>query len=47
VVAAAIAASLKELQPMLTIVLIYMSAFLVVVATVLVAMIKTVARPNR
>ncbi len=32
---------------MLTIVLIYMSGFLVVVATVLVAMIKTVARPNR
>ncbi|MDX6688529.1 MAG: hypothetical protein QOF86_4657 [Baekduia sp.] len=32
---------------MLTIVLIYMSGFLVVVASVLVAMIKTVARPNR
>ena len=32
---------------MMTLVLIYMSGFLVVVATVLVAMIKTVALPNR
>lgn len=47
VVAAAIAAYLKEEQPMMTIVLIYMSGFLVVVATVLVAMIKTLAHPNR
>jgi hypothetical protein len=46
-VAAAIAAYLQEEQTMLTIVLIYMSGFLVVVASVLVAMIKTVARPNR
>jgi hypothetical protein len=46
-VAAAIAAHLQEEQTMLTIVLIYMSGFLVVVASVLVAMIKTVARPNR
>lgn len=46
-VAAAIAAYLQEEQTMLTIVLIYMSGFLVVVASVLVAMIKTVAQPNR
>jgi hypothetical protein len=45
--AAAIAAYLKEEQTMLTIVLIYMSGFLAVVATVLVAMIKTMALPNR
>jgi hypothetical protein len=32
---------------MLTIVLIYMLGFLVVVATVLAAMIKTIAHPNR
>jgi hypothetical protein len=32
---------------MMTIVLIYMSGFLAVVATVLVAMIKSIAHPNR
>jgi hypothetical protein len=32
---------------MMTIVLIYMSGFLAIVAAVLVAMIKTTARPNR
>jgi hypothetical protein len=47
VVAAALAAYLKEEQPMMTVVLIYMSGFLVVVAALLVAMIKTTARPNR
>jgi hypothetical protein len=47
VVAAAIAAYPKEEQTMMTIVLIYTSGFLAVVATVLVAMIKTVAHPNR
>jgi hypothetical protein len=39
--------NLKKEQTMLTIVLIYMLGFLVVVATVLAAMIKTVAHPNR
>lgn len=32
---------------MMTVVLIYMSGFLVVVAALLVAMIKTTAHPNR
>jgi hypothetical protein len=41
---AAIAAYLKEEQAMMTVMLIYMSGFLVVVASVLVAMLMTVAR---
>ncbi|MFL9913516.1 hypothetical protein [Paraburkholderia sp. RL17-337-BIB-A] len=47
VVAAAIAAYPKEEQTVMTIVLIYTSGFLAVVATALVAMIKTITRPNR
>jgi hypothetical protein len=39
--------NLKKELTMLTIVLIYMLGFLAVVATVLAAMIKTVAHPNR
>ncbi|MBU7438032.1 hypothetical protein KRI00_12310 [Paraburkholderia fungorum] len=39
--------NLKKEQTMLTIVLIYVLGFLAVVATVLAAMIKTVAHPNR
>jgi hypothetical protein len=41
---AEIAAYLNEEQAMMTVMLIYMSGFLVVVASVLVAMIMTVAR---
>ena len=41
---AAIAAYLKEEQAMMTVMLIYTSGFLVVVASVLVAMLMTVAR---
>jgi hypothetical protein len=39
--------NLKKEQTMLTIVLIYMLGFLVVVATLLAVMIKTIAHPNR
>jgi hypothetical protein len=46
VAAVAIAAYAKEEQTMMTIVLVYMSSFLAVVATVLVAMIKSTARRN-
>jgi hypothetical protein len=47
VVVAAISAYLKEEQRMMTMVLIYMFGVLVVVATALVVMTKTIAYPNR